>query len=614
MEYSKELTYDDSSKDSIFNHASKLIDKTLHDLYPEAVEYSTKGKGKLGENVEYHHFCIKNNNEPVPDLYKVGVDIKCTPLVLKNEIYVSKERLTLCKINYENEFAIEKIEESSFWHKCQLLILFYLHKAVKSCLDLTFLIVRYWHIPEEDLHIIKEDWIIIHEMIKNKKAHELSESRTLYLVASTKAEKSSDRSEQGGYKSPLAKPRAFSFRQSYVDYIISDTFSLIKNKDVSVSSSANVLQSLHTWKPKLRKNLPPRVYTLEDIQKGYTLESLIISKFEPFYGKTIAEIAKIQGCSTFSLNSKDAAYKTCLLILGVKGKKIEEFEKADICVKTIVLENGQESLKEHMSFPYFDYVELLKEKSWTESKLYEQLIRRFCFVVFEKGNNKNIKRLKGVFFWGMNNTDLSSVRKVWKDTQLKIRANQYSRFIKASENKIAHIRPHGENSKDVVLTPQNTYEVKKSFWLNNLYIYRQVFENLRLFDYSSNSILVYKVKSKAELENIIKKGLCMSLDGTGRLSMKDIMINPKILVLYKEKLINKKKTPIIVGSYKIKNDNIVYSTEDIDEMKFPHYKNNYSFIVFKLCKNIKKYEKINLKKIIENRKVRVFFTLNANEV
>ena len=60
--------------------------------------------------------------------------------------------------------------------------------TIKKKIYLTYLIklVDDWKYPNQDLIIIKQDWELINQKIKDGKAHELSEGDTFYLGACTK--------------------------------------------------------------------------------------------------------------------------------------------------------------------------------------------------------------------------------------------------------------------------------------------------------------------------------------------------------------------------------------------------------------------------------------------
>ena len=75
--------------------------------------------------------------------------------------------------------------------------------------------------PADDLSIIIEDYKKIIGKIESGKAHELSESDTLYLGACTKGSTAakSMRPQNYGYHTP-AKKRNFCFKRNYMDYVL----------------------------------------------------------------------------------------------------------------------------------------------------------------------------------------------------------------------------------------------------------------------------------------------------------------------------------------------------------------------------------------------------------
>jgi DNA mismatch repair protein MutH len=78
-------------------------------------------------------------------------------------------------------------------------------------------------------------------------------------------------------------------------------------------------------------------------------------------------------------------------------------------------------------------------------------------------------------FWNMPTSDLNnSMYKVWLDTTNKIKNGDYDNFVKISDGEIAHIRPKGQDVKDLAPTPQGTEERKKCFWLNAKYVKEQI--------------------------------------------------------------------------------------------------------------------------------------------
>jgi len=50
--------------------------------------------------------------------------------------------------------------------------------------------------------------------------------------------------------------------------------------------------------------------------------------------------------------------------------------------------------------------------------------------------------------------------------------------VKASDNRIAHVRPHGRDSRDVDIFNGKQF-VKKSFWLNDTYMMDVISSHLK---------------------------------------------------------------------------------------------------------------------------------------
>jgi DNA mismatch repair protein MutH len=148
------LPYDKNSKESILEHARKMLGKTLWQVYGNA-RLVQSGKGGLGNAVEKYHFQYEPNSKSEPDFKEAGVELKCTPLKTASDgSMLSKERLVLNMIDYVEE-ATKTFYTSSFWKKNELLLLmFYLHEEGKLPFDVIFKIVRYWNFPETDLKIM----------------------------------------------------------------------------------------------------------------------------------------------------------------------------------------------------------------------------------------------------------------------------------------------------------------------------------------------------------------------------------------------------------------------------------------------------------------------------
>lgn len=470
--------YDASNPQSILAYARELLGKSLSELHPDSVEYST-GKGRMGQSVEKYHFGFNPNSEAAPDFSEAGVELKCTPLkVLNDGSTVSKERLVLNIIDYVKE-AQASFFTSSFWHKNNLILLmFYLHEQGVNVVDLIFKIIRLWSFPETDLKIIQDDWNKLHFKMTHGLAHEISEGDTLFLGACPKGSKAGEemRCQLHG---PKAQQRAYSIKSKYLNHII---FESLLHPEMCSGVYLSPAQ-----KKRIKKDIEETeniVKSVSEYKEEETFEQLIERKFKPYYGKTIQEIERMTGVIV-SNSPKAISDGVVHAILGVKSKKIAEFEKANIQQKTIRLEfNGR--LKESMVFSQIQYNDIINETVWEESELYDILTHRFLFIVFEKnydGNDKHAS-LKKVFFWTMPNKDLEVAMNFWLDTREKIRRGEFDNFYKISDDKICHVRPKAKDSKDTMDTPYGP-QLKRGYWLNSKYILDVVNHHIDNLDFDS---------------------------------------------------------------------------------------------------------------------------------
>jgi DNA mismatch repair protein MutH len=429
------LPYNRKDSKSIEAYAQKLLNKSLREVLGSQIKQTYSGKGKLGQILEDLYFQYKPNSESEPDFAEAGVELKTSPLKKITKGLTSKERLVFNIINYEEEHS-KTFKTSSFWKKNKLLLLmFFLYQQGIEDLDYIFKIIHLWEFPPTDLKIIEDDWQKIISKIKTGKAHEISEGDTLYLGACTKGANRTSLRKQP-FSNEMAMQRAFSLKSKYLNYIIG-------------------------------KSLPSEriVKDTKEYKKGESLEDIVRKRFTPYYGMSENEI--IQKLKLPKSDAKSRFYIIAKAILGIKKEKIEEFEKADLALKTIRLEHSG-ALKESMSFAQIQYKEIINE-SWDDSYWFNTLTKRFFFVVFQK-DEKGEPRLKKVIFWTMPVKDLEVAHEYWLDTKKKITKNDFSHFIKISDDRICHVRPKGTDSRDLMETATGTMEKKMCYWLNSSYI------------------------------------------------------------------------------------------------------------------------------------------------
>ncbi|KOA89593.1 Sau3AI family type II restriction endonuclease [Clostridium botulinum] len=465
--------YDENDKSSIEEYARRLINTSLSALngYNKECRFNNKkSKGRLGQIVEEEYFGYKVNSKQEADFNEAGVELKVCPLKnikkkpSSNSIreklgYSAKERIVLSIIDYF-KLNNETWESNSVMDKCkELLLMFYMNEKDVPKEDLKFRIISLWTPSEKDLKIIEQDWNTIVTKVKQGKAHEISEGDTMYLGACTKGS-TAEKSKRGQPNCDIMAPqRAFSYKRSYVDYIIED---LLRNEEY-------------------RKYKEAKSLTDEDM----LFDQKIYNVFNKMLNKSLGEIINM-----YSIDRKRKAKNfirlviddICKAIFGDKLDNFEEFKKANIEIKSILLKPSGMP-KESMSFEQIDYCEIVNEE-WETSTIRNKFEnKKHLWVIFksrvnfEKQSELSLDDiiLNKVMFWNMPILDLNnSMYKVWEDTVNKINKGDYNNFMKISDGEIAHIRPKGINAKDLAATPQGTEERKKCFWLNAKYIKEQI--------------------------------------------------------------------------------------------------------------------------------------------
>ena len=401
-------------------------------------------KGRFGQVLEREYFGLENNSESRADFEEAGLELKAFPLKLKKRggEMVSKERLVLNIIDYMSIGGESWLSSTFLKKNAHILLIGYLYNKGETYLEHIIKIISELDIPQlppEDLKIIRDDWKTIVDKVRAGKAHELSESDTLYLGACTKGStaESSFRTQPNG---PAAKQRAFSFKQKFLNALILKDFDEAGRIVKSIEEYAGTDQSF---------------------------EEKVISRFVPYYGKSFEEIAQLVGWAG-NPKAKSRFADVTRAILGVTTKRIAEFELADIEAKTVRL--GREGgLKESISFPAFRSIDLVAQK-WEESDLREMLSHRFFFVVYQRGVDDKF-HLKAARFWGMPESVLDTeVREVWEKTIVELKKPGIPALPKMSETRVVHVRPHGRLGIDRDVTPGGANITKQCFWLNAPYI------------------------------------------------------------------------------------------------------------------------------------------------
>lgn len=458
------------TKESVIRRAQELVDARI--TFGEldfSGRLSAKNKGDLGQIVEEGWYGYSPNNDAEPDFPEAGVELKVSPYKLTRNGVSAKERLVCNIINYMDEVD-KTFETSDFWYKCKCICLlsYRWNKNVDKAdmfVDHATLLDQY---PIEDLLIIRDDWEKIVQKIRLGEAHLLTEGDTNYLSACTKGATAATSLKAQPYSPILAKQRAYSFKTTYMT-------KLLRKYIFGEADDEHIIKD---WR----------------LLEHACFDDIVIEMFMPFIGYTTREIAFRFGMPWKDHYAKSVNAIVTRRILGLVGDpdRAEEFQNANISVKTIVV-NHNNRPEQNMSFPAFDFIDVLNQE-WEDSDVYNQMVAsRFLFVVFERDNLDQIPTLRNVFFWNMPTEDIEELRKVWVKTRIAIRHGAGLRFDgttvrnslpKKTESYLAHVRPHsnraayilsdgtviGDPERDANPLPDGQWMTTQCFWLNKEYI------------------------------------------------------------------------------------------------------------------------------------------------
>lgn len=442
------------TKQEVLIRGQEAVGKTLGEI--DKTGRIATGKGAIGTVVEESWFGYKPNSKPAPDFEEAGVELKVTPYRRTPRGIQAKERLVCDMLNYEEEYG-KTFATSAFWTKCAcMLLMSYEHKDGVPKVDFTIDKAVLFQFPDEDLEVIRNDWKILMDKIKSGQAHLISEGDTMYLAACPKGRNSQDTRSQPFSPIPAMK-RAYSLKSSYMTQILRRyIFGDEPCEKIIKDPAALRTTSFEDW---------------------------FSAKVRPYVGMSRTELKERLGVET---NAKNLNELLVAAMLGVKGhlSNTEEFQKAGIQPKAITVEVDG-SIEQNVSFPRMDFCAMMNE-TWEESVLYDLLApTKFLFIIFQKSKDGEcyFQRVK---FWNIPAEDLEEVHHVWQRTVDTLREGVHiwkgasgrncNNLPKASESRVAHVRPHGRDSTDTAPLPTGGSMTKQCFWLNNSYVAEQIKE------------------------------------------------------------------------------------------------------------------------------------------
>lgn len=426
---------------------------------------NSKNKGNIGQVIQKYLGKDLDSN-PDMDFPEAQLELKVTGLLEnknKNKFtYRAKERLVLTDINYINDYHYD-FENSHLLQKCNDLLIScynYIEPKEGERADVSsFPIVDSFilTLSKEDKEIIKNDYDKIVSKIKEGKADQISESDTDYLSACTKGKNSLVRTKQP-FSSVEAKPRAFAFKQSFITTLI--------RKNISDEHFESVISKVKNY--------------------DGNFEKFVIDKLKKWYGKSENELKIAFNIKTDAKNKFSMYINRILNVSNLEQS--EEFQKANISVKTIRIENNN-IIRENVSFPQMSFIEIANT-DWIDSSIRDYFIeKRFLFVSFRKLDENYVFEKAKFYNLPLEIID-EFVGYTYKKTQKILQAGEIvkkvviagkvkkhlTNFVGSKENPICHIRPHATNFEDRIalpvkdkLTNFEKYE-KQCFWLDRRFI------------------------------------------------------------------------------------------------------------------------------------------------
>ena len=479
------LCFEYHTPEQVYERARHLVGLTFQDVLDLGIvaegvvrEYNSRRyKGGMGNLLEERYFGYRANSDREPDFAEAGVELKATCIDRrKNGSDAAGERLVLTMIPYDEEAPVS-LYDSHLWYKCKsILLVWYRRDRSVDPYEQRIEHVALFTPPERDMRVIERDYALIVGLVRDGRADELSESLTLYLGACTKgatAEKSM-RDQTMYAPGRKARARAFSYKQSYMNYVLHH-YVMGEPEAESVVKDPRELE---------RQSLEQYVTRIINAHIGESDRELC-AQLDIEYTGNKAQWTTI-------------AYR----LLGVSGERAAEFEKADIRVRTLRPEPDGRRLVESAPVLNIDFMALAAELGWEDSRLRGLLSEmRYLFVVFQKEGDRTI--LRGCKIWGIPERDLDGpVRECWERTRDAVaRGVELTRKVSPSgrvtytndlpgmaDGPVLHVRPRaakaayrlsggaevGNVARDAEMLPDGRWMTRQAFWLNGPYLLDQI--------------------------------------------------------------------------------------------------------------------------------------------
>src|SRR5690625_1656731 len=296
----------------------------------------------------------------------------------------------------------------------------------------------------QDMDIIENDFYIIREKAINGDAHLLSEGDTSYLGAATKASDGSVRVSQPNSEK-LARPRAFSLKNSYMRGILRSYDEEIREKEASYK----------------------------------TVIDYVMDHIEPYIGLTQIEIyEKLSGKRIKGNVPKQIGKMVSDLLIG-KDNELEQkhdlFKKTTYNIKNVPVDENYNLVERHS---FRNIVQSEFKEPWDESnwkRYFEEVtILLICYEGrYKKNGYRKLKGLKKLTFIA---DDIDNFGESYNMVQQAIKEKdiQLLPYPKSFPNQALEIAPKGVRGDDAYNTFFDNDRTKVCFMMDKDFVRRKI--------------------------------------------------------------------------------------------------------------------------------------------
>lgn len=431
--------YDRHDPSDLERHVRRLLHQRLGDVVDvaDAEVQGALNRGRVGHLYE-RYLGIPPNSDAGPDIPECGVEVKSVPLKRGKSAFQPKERTFITAIDYDRIVG-EDFEGSPLDLKTRhTLYLFYEHQPETAIADFRTIGVLLHERDEVDELMLREAHAHVRMMVREGRAHELSEGDTWGVGAATKDSTGRDIPQPRSHLP--ARRRAFAWKPQ----VTARLWQAAKPRD------AQGLLQLHV--PDEMSALQERIRSRVRAEVGASVEALrqrLAPHLSHGYKSLTSAVSRA-------------------LIDGPDRDGLETLDRLGVTVRTMRVDPLTVRPKEAVSFPAFDPVELARE-TWETSELLSR-VRSLLFIVFTDRGNIPASQLTTAFFWQPDHADLAVMQDEWERFRDRIAASQVDDLPGQTSTRILHVRPHGRDSTDRLALPNGVPWQRSSFWLNQGYL------------------------------------------------------------------------------------------------------------------------------------------------